>query len=54
LAVENGGQAALMAPTEILAEQHCARFFPFLKELPVRIALLKGSQTTGPKKNENF
>jgi len=40
LAVENGGQAALMAPTEILAEQHNATLGRFLKGLPVRTALL--------------
>src|SRR5258706_11542092 len=50
LAVENGGQAALMAPTEILAEQHALVFSRFLKELPVRIALLRGSQTPAQKK----
>ena len=40
LAVENGGQGALMAPTEILAEQHRATLGRFLKGLPVKIALL--------------
>ncbi|HAZ09376.1 MAG TPA: DNA helicase RecG [Elusimicrobia bacterium] len=36
LAVENGGQGALMAPTEILADQHRATLDRFLKGLPVR------------------
>jgi len=40
LAVENGGQGALMAPTEILAEQHNATLRRFLKNLPVKVALL--------------
>jgi ATP-dependent DNA helicase RecG len=40
LAVENGGQGALMAPTEILAEQHRATLERFLKGLPVKVALL--------------
>jgi ATP-dependent DNA helicase RecG len=40
LAVENGGQGALMAPTEILAEQHRATLARFLKGLPVKTALL--------------
>ena len=40
LAVENGGQGALMAPTEILAEQHRATLGRFLKGLPVRVVLL--------------
>lgn len=40
LAVENGGQGALMAPTEILADQHRATLDRFLKGLPVRVASL--------------
>ena len=40
LAVENGGQGALMAPTEILAEQHRVTLSRFLKGLPVKVALL--------------
>jgi ATP-dependent DNA helicase RecG len=40
LAVENGRQGALMAPTEILAEQHHLTFQKFLGDLPVRTALL--------------
>ncbi len=50
LAVENGGQAALMAPTEILAEQHALTFARFLRDLPVRYALISGRQTPGQKK----
>ncbi len=40
LAVENGGQGVLMAPTEILAEQHRATLDRVLKGLPVRVASL--------------
>ncbi len=40
LAVENGGQGALMAPTEILADQHRATLDRFLKGLPVRVVSL--------------
>jgi ATP-dependent DNA helicase RecG len=40
LAVENGYQAALMAPTEILAEQHRATLDRTLKGLPVKVATL--------------
>jgi ATP-dependent DNA helicase RecG len=43
-AVENGYQAALMAPTEILAEQHARTLASLLGELPVSTALLTGSQ----------
>jgi ATP-dependent DNA helicase RecG len=46
LAVENGGQAVLMAPTEILAEQHALTLSRFLKDLPVKCALLTGRQTS--------
>jgi ATP-dependent DNA helicase RecG len=47
LAVENGYQAALMAPTEILAEQHYQNFCRFLESLPIRIVLLKGGTYKG-------
>ena len=40
LAVEVGFQAALMAPTEILAEQHSLTLGPLLAQLGVRLALL--------------
>ncbi len=42
LAVESGFQAALMAPTEILAEQHARTLRSLLGELPVRLVLLTG------------
>ncbi len=44
-AVENGLQAAVMAPTEILAEQHFRKFGEWLGPLGVEIAWLTGSQT---------
>jgi len=44
-AVENGLQAAVMAPTEILAEQHFRKFGEWLGPLGVEIAWLSGSQT---------
>ena len=43
LAVEGGHQAALMAPTEILAEQHAAGIRTLLGGLPVGVELLLGS-----------
>jgi ATP-dependent DNA helicase RecG len=42
-AVESGGQGALMAPTEVLAEQHYLTISSALADLPVRVALLTGS-----------
>ncbi len=42
LAAENGYQAALMAPTEILAEQHARTLRTLLGEIPVRVVLLTG------------
>jgi len=41
-AVENGYQAALMAPTEILAEQHARTLTKLLEGLPVFVTLLTG------------
>jgi ATP-dependent DNA helicase RecG len=41
-AIENGWQAALMAPTEILAEQHYLKLSHWLEPLGVRIAWLAG------------
>ncbi|NJD61260.1 MAG: DEAD/DEAH box helicase, partial [Deltaproteobacteria bacterium] len=45
VAWRKGAQAALMAPTEILAEQHYARFLSLCRDLPVRIVLLTASLT---------
>ncbi len=42
LAVANGRQAAIMAPTEILAEQHFRTFSGYLKDSKVRFELLMG------------
>lgn len=42
-AVEAGGQGALMAPTEVLAEQHFLSIGSALAGLPVRVVLLTGS-----------
>ncbi|MBK5104369.1 MAG: DEAD/DEAH box helicase, partial [Burkholderiales bacterium] len=43
-AVENGLQAAVMAPTEILAEQHLRKFSEWLAPLGVQLGWLSGSQ----------
>jgi len=45
LAVEAGRQAALMAPTELLAEQHLANLRQWLEPLGVRVAWLAGKVT---------
>jgi ATP-dependent DNA helicase RecG len=50
MAVDNGFQACIMAPTEILATQHYASLKDFLGEIGVNIALLTGSVTA--KKRE--
>ena len=43
IAVDNGFQACIMAPTEILAEQHLATVSALLKDMPVSAALLTGN-----------
>lgn len=43
-AIDNGFQAALMAPTEILAEQHFRKIASWLEPLGIRSAWLSGSQ----------
>src|SRR5207253_4785773 len=50
LAVEAGYQTALMAPTQILAEQHYLNFRRMLEPLGISIALRTGSRSdnTGP------
>jgi len=45
LAVDNGYQACIMAPTEVLAQQHFANISRYLKPTGVRCALLTGSST---------
>jgi ATP-dependent DNA helicase RecG len=42
IAIDNGYQACIMAPTEILAEQHLATIMEFLKDMDLRVALLTG------------
>jgi len=43
-AVEAGGQGAMMAPTEVLAEQHHLSISAALADFPVNIVILTGSQ----------
>lgn len=51
IAVDNGFQACLMAPTEILAEQHLETVKSFLKDMDVRVELLTGI-VKGKKRKE--
>ena len=50
LAAKNGFQCAMMAPTEILAEQHYAGLTKLLAPLGIRTALLTGSLTPKQKR----
>ena len=50
-AARNGAQTALMAPTEILAEQHFASLNALFAPLGVSVALLTGSMTVKQKKD---
>ncbi len=50
LAVRNGQQAALMAPTEILAEQHFASLQKLFAPMGIQVGLLTGSMTPKQKK----
>jgi ATP-dependent DNA helicase RecG len=49
IAAGNGFQAALMVPTEILAEQHFLRARRYLESMPLEIELLIGSMSRGEK-----
>lgn len=42
IAIDNGYQACIMAPTEILAEQHLQTIKDFLQDMPIKVALLTG------------
>ena len=50
-AAKNGIQSALMAPTEILAEQHFRSFSDLLEPCGIRVGLLTGSMTAAQKRN---
>ncbi|MGB3095893.1 MAG: ATP-dependent DNA helicase RecG [Candidatus Deferrimicrobiaceae bacterium] len=49
VAWRKGSQTALMAPTEILAEQHFSRFSSLCRDLPLRIVLLTSSLSAKEK-----
>jgi len=50
-AVESGGQGAIMAPTEVLAEQHFLSVSSALAHLPVNVVLLTGSQNSAERRD---
>lgn len=50
LAADNGFQSCLMAPTEILAQQHFNGLSALLKDTPVAIRLLTGSTKTAERR----
>ncbi len=50
LAIDNGYQCCLMAPTEILAQQHLQSVSALLKDLPVGVQLLTGSTPASERK----
>ncbi|MCQ2213203.1 MAG: ATP-dependent DNA helicase RecG [Bacteroidaceae bacterium] len=51
IAIDNGCQACIMAPTEILAEQHVETIRNFLGDMPLRVELLTGT-VKGKKRTE--
>ncbi len=50
IAVGNGYQACIMAPTEVLAQQHFANISKYLAPTGVKVALLTGSTKTSSRK----
>lgn len=49
-AARNGFQTTVMAPTEVLAEQHCKTFRAFLEPLGIKVGLLSGALSAAEKK----
>ena len=50
VAIENGYQAAIMAPTEILAEQHYQNFLQWFEPLGLKVAWLSGKLKAADKR----
>ena len=49
-AIEAGFQVAMMAPTELLAEQHYRNFIQWLEPMGIQVAWLSGSLKTKPRR----
>lgn len=50
VAIGSGAQVAMMAPTELLAQQHESKLRPFLEPLGIRFCLLSGSMKESRKR----
>lgn len=50
MAIDNGYQSCMMAPTEILAGQHFETIVGMLRDMPVKVRLLRGSTLTKERK----
>jgi ATP-dependent DNA helicase RecG len=50
IAIDNGFQVSIMAPTEILATQHFETFSGLFAEMPIRVELLTGSTKTAKRR----
>lgn len=50
IAIANGVQVAMMAPTDILARQHLRRAQEFFADLPIRLTHLAGSQSAAERR----
>lgn len=50
--IESGYQVALMAPTEILAEQHMTKFSAWFELLDIKVSFLSGSQSASEKRQQ--
>lgn len=51
IAIDNGYQACIMAPTEILASQHYETIQDLLKDMDIKVGLLTGSTKRGERGN---
>jgi ATP-dependent DNA helicase RecG len=50
IAADNGFQSVLMAPTEILAQQHFSGISEYIKDLPIQVEILTGSTPVKKRK----